>query len=60
MFSFDSQFRFPMETILGFSAKKSLRSQDERVNYLDDIIRDILILAEADFLVCGFSSNVRS
>jgi len=50
--------RYPMEKVIGFQAIRTLYNQNQRVDALDDIIRDTLVLAESEYIVCGYSSNV--
>ena len=40
------------------SYTKTLGSQKERKHFLLETMRDFILLSEADYIICGFSSNV--
>lgn len=52
------RYRKPKWNILAFPTNITLSNQPDRSEALDTIVRDIILLSECDYIICGFSSNV--
>ena len=46
--------------VVSFPSNQTLQTQHARSADLYSIVRDVAVLAECDFVMCGFSSNVRA
>jgi hypothetical protein len=55
---FSENSRFPQRNIIGFSDSTTQQTQPQRGKFINEAIRDIVILSESDFIVCTMSSNV--